>query len=616
MAAPNLNVPSYFSVPTDSKRLDLQPPSSFERLSSTDPYHSLADATKKILDLKVENQKLREARQATLNKAEQEIKATIDLHHSGRPSELQLHQSNDVIARQASEIAQLKVELKFLQEQHARELRESYEKKTRQELEHSRSILELESQMKMSENMYQKELAQLKLCYGNKKEETEATVSQLQRELESRKSQYHRDIEELQNRVGKKEADYDRFLQQLQQQLSVKESEIEGLQSKVSQLKTYIGDAIPSTTTTSAWKLEKQNFEKKLQGLQKNNDNMQSSTQYLNIRLTSLNEILTIQENELSKSKTDQADSNQRKQNLLNKWREKVFSLLVQQKSQDIVSKKDYSNYKLQLNKLEEELSSCQNECSMLQHTVRDKDAQLQMEKSQNKSLQEELSSLQEVAAVLDCKLEESEQLVGELKDFVMSVSERNRELENTLQTAITKMLSYEKRIDFANGRLRMLQGLIARRETVYKMKIEELTNEEEDDGGLVQQPPVSALSAPSSLKEDQLSKELQRVTAERDRLAVQIQEDNEIIQQQVNKAKQKFEKQLQDSLRTIEEQKTLLQEKSRKISQLSEQLTDAENENQEAKETIESLKTNLAKEQVSMNKGKNMTFSHVLQNA
>lgn len=99
-------------------------------------------------------------------------------------------------------------------------------------------------------------------------------------------------------------------------------------------------------------KLQKENEEakKNMRSLLQENDNLRSTVELLNVRLSSINEILSMQETELIKVQTkftkgngDQGDG------LLTKWREKVFALLVQLKSQEIICEKEERNDRAQV---------------------------------------------------------------------------------------------------------------------------------------------------------------------------------------------------------------------------------------------------------------------------
>ena len=118
----------------------------------------------------------------------------------------------------------------------------------------------------------------------------------------------------------------------------------------VNKLKAYIGENLPNTQTE---KLQNENKEvkKTLANLMQENENLKSTAELLNIRLSSIEKILSIQEAELTKStkKCDRDMLNNQHNLLLTKWREKVFALLVQLKSQEILWKKQERSEKAEV---------------------------------------------------------------------------------------------------------------------------------------------------------------------------------------------------------------------------------------------------------------------------
>jgi len=99
-------------------------------------------------------------------------------------------------------------------------------------------------------------------------------------------------------------------------------------------------------------KLQKENEDAKqnITSLLQENEHLRSTVELLNVRLSSMNEILSIQETELVKFQTKftKGDSSQG-DSLLTKWRGKVFALLVQLKSQEITCEKEERNERAQV---------------------------------------------------------------------------------------------------------------------------------------------------------------------------------------------------------------------------------------------------------------------------
>ena len=136
--------------------------------------------------------------------------------------------------------------------------------------------------------------------------------------------------------------------------LRKKDEELKTQGSAVDQLRAYIGENLPNTQIE---KLQRENEEARqnVTSLQQENENLRSTVELLNVRLTSLNEILAIQETELLKFQTKfTKDASDQEDGLLTKWREKVFALLVQLKSQEIIHEKEDRNERAQVGDYQE----------------------------------------------------------------------------------------------------------------------------------------------------------------------------------------------------------------------------------------------------------------------
>ncbi|XP_020608959.1 coiled-coil alpha-helical rod protein 1-like [Orbicella faveolata] len=133
-----------------------------------------------------------------------------------------------------------------------------------------------------------------------------------------------------------------------QGKLGGKEEELKAQNSVVDQLRAYITENLPNTQME---KLQKENEEAKqnITNLLQENEQLRSMVEPLNVRLSSMNEILSIQERELVKfqSKFTKGDSSQG-DSLLTKWRENVIALLAQLKSQEITREKEGRNERAQ----------------------------------------------------------------------------------------------------------------------------------------------------------------------------------------------------------------------------------------------------------------------------
>ena len=105
--------------------------------------------------------------------------------------------------------------------------------------------------------------------------------------------------------------------------------------SLAEQLRTYIGENLPDTKLK---KLQRENEELNSQksNLVQEHENLRTTVELLNVRLSSINELLSIQEQELGKCQRGTGSVDKHADGLLTRWRMKVFALLVQLKSEKL----------------------------------------------------------------------------------------------------------------------------------------------------------------------------------------------------------------------------------------------------------------------------------------
>uniref|UniRef100_A0A5F9DIV6 Coiled-coil alpha-helical rod protein 1 n=1 Tax=Oryctolagus cuniculus TaxID=9986 RepID=A0A5F9DIV6_RABIT len=126
----------------------------------------------------------------------------------------------------------------------------------------------------------------------------------------------------------------------LREQLSKTQKDLEAHMTLVENLRKYVGEQVPPETCSQAWEPERQELLETMQHLQQDRDGLHSTAELLQVRVQSLMHILTLQEAELTR-KVQPSDSLEPEfakkcQSLLNRWREKVFDLMVQLKAQEL----------------------------------------------------------------------------------------------------------------------------------------------------------------------------------------------------------------------------------------------------------------------------------------
>uniref|UniRef100_H3AZN3 Coiled-coil alpha-helical rod protein 1 n=1 Tax=Latimeria chalumnae TaxID=7897 RepID=H3AZN3_LATCH len=609
-----LNPPSLFTAPKPTVPFSgpgsLMPPSHFEsrpyvaapcrepwrgvlttQEGGGDPWAELSRASKQLLELRRENQHLWELQR----KSERDASRGRTAHP--HTSELQAKET---------EMLGLQDEVRGLRAQLAKAGLEWELEVEKMKLLHQAELERLESQRLAQEERLQAqgraELEKLEARLSREMEQAQA----LQAELEQAEEEHQRQLEglkvEYQRTAKESGKDGQERVNQLQEQLlrvsEVHDSEMARLKQRLDELEQELRQGKEKhrlEVTRLRKELEQVNREgerlkEDVGQLEKERDALNSTAELLNVRLTSLTDMLTIQEVALSKKQPKlgplEADDPRRKA-LLTCWREKVFALMVQLRSQEIRHKNDTNQLRTQISGLEHELEAKEQEHSLLLHSLQDKTAELEMDRVKSRTLQAELLEAQDVAVHLQDCADRDVLALQQLKEVVAGFYQTFLGQEAKLNPALSRLLSLEHRVTFACKRIDTIQGLLVRKEALMKLQLQERSREAEFD---------ASRSAPSY---EDLEAELQLLHQERDRLSAELKLNSQLIERKIGHAREKFEAELQDQQAVIGQLQQALQDQAEARGQLMhQQLAEAQDQLQEASETTETLRRDLARQQ------------------
>ncbi|KAJ8314489.1 hypothetical protein KUTeg_006639 [Tegillarca granosa] len=447
---------------------------------------------------------------------------------------------------------------------HREEITELEKQTTFKERQFIQTIATLEAELKTKEERYDNQIDRLSQEHQGEVEELNLMLQNLQDQLSDIKIKSRNTITELETELKELKQTSTSAIDTLQHESRSKDLTIENQQKQIIKLKNYIGDSEKAPKPAEVWRKEKETLENRLMISETDKENLESSLQLLNVRLSSMNEVLTLQESELSRNVLDRANKNKQESLLLTRWREKVFSLMVQQKSADITYKKDEQNWQEKVNDLINELASSNNQIEVLSHTLSDKQAQLDLANNSIKKLEYELTQAQQLALLLDDKRLEDRETAELLQHFSESMKLKFEENFDVLQSVFGTLKAYNQRISFASGRVEMLQGLFARRESMLKLKL--------DEAGKSDQAPVTAGSE-SPESGSHVNIELERVTKERDSLVLQLKQDSTSWNERLQNIASQYDGEINQLKQTVEELELVLQEKSQRCTSLSAEL-------------------------------------------
>ncbi|KAM9323905.1 coiled-coil alpha-helical rod protein 1 [Gastrophryne carolinensis] len=363
-------------------------------------------------------------------------------------------------------------------------------------------------------------------------------------------------------------------------QLRQSQLDLESQISLVQQLRTYIGELVPDDHQTDTQRKEITELKNTIQTLEKERDALKMSMSLLQTRLSSLTHILSLQESDLCKKAGSHIDS-QKTQLLLTRWREKVFSLMVQLKSEEINKENDERKMGEKICSLENSLQESNQQLALYSHAMQDRTAELEMERVLNKSLQDELCAAHAKSSRLTNRAEKAEQTSVQLKKLIESFVQALCSQEKTFRGALQRLVTLGQRISFATKRVDTIQGLVAQRLTLVKLVKEEMTRPLVPEEDL----------CPSY---EDLKSEVKLLNEERDHLSGELKRSALIFEGRVTEIREKLEAETAECRLSCSFLRQSLHEAEEREQGLRTQVTELERKLKEASEEAEQLREQL----------------------
>ncbi|XP_051899719.1 coiled-coil alpha-helical rod protein 1 [Pristis pectinata] len=625
---------------------DLIPPSHFSGRThappvvDTNPWAALSKATKDILELRQENERLRRMQESP-NRGRSEFEKekvcigarsleqewallTHELaeqtEKSGEAHHLEVGLLRSTVAQQAAAMAEkdrllaglgeqlgeLRAELRRLEagqqqrQRHRDEAERGQGQQPKPQLarERDRSVREAGKQQRELEELEQQDGSarqteetsrenRLQLSPGTEsldegRDALPQRVVQLEEELRQSREKSRREAVHWRESLEVVGQERDA----LREEMSKARCKLESQSSLIQQLRTYIGQLVPDEKQLEEARQEKEQLSIRVQHLEKERETLRATTELLNVRLASLMDILAIQESDHSgKSKPDiQSGDSGKKVSLVTRWREKVFALMVQLKSQEISHTNDINRLQLKIADLEEELAVKGREHAVLVHSLQDRTAEVDMERVKNQCLRDDLADAENNVVRLQEKADRADSALRHVQEQMSSFYQKFLEQEAELKKALCQLVNLSQRVTFANKRIDTIHGLCARKEALARLQLQEGSRETGGDMG--------------RRSCEDLEKELELLNGERDLLAAELKRNSQLIEKKVTEARIKFEAELKDHAAAAGQLEEALEEKTRQQQRLTERLTEAQQELGEAREAAEVLRADLCQQQ------------------
>ncbi|XP_007563168.1 coiled-coil alpha-helical rod protein 1 [Poecilia formosa] len=340
-------------------------------------------------------------------------------------------------------------------------------------------------------------------------------------------------------------------------------------------LRNYIGQLAPE-------KGERERLNEAVERLSKEKAALETTTELLTVRLNSVNEILALQEEEIVKSTSGDPlmKSGCRGLQVLHLWREKVFKLCVQLRSKDIEIRREKDKLLSEVSSTELQLQQEQHRASVLQHSLHDRIAELDLARVENETLKQNLATAHKENTELksqNLKVEaDSKTLTEALQRFKQQFETKLAEVEAAKAT----LSSCAQRLCFANRRVEIIQGLVMRRTALKKVELASKHLEQDND-------------SISNLKIEHRS-----VCEERDQLAQELRRTPELIEKALADLKQQYESKVRQQQQDREHSCTEVRLAEAAKEQAEQSLQEIQAQLEESNASLERLRCELLRQQ------------------
>ncbi|XP_070699704.1 coiled-coil alpha-helical rod protein 1 [Pempheris klunzingeri] len=477
-------------------------------------------------------------RDSTLNRQSHELeamreelcKAKIELGqirerliHSNAQKETISSQHVRLKAESAEEIAKLRRDAERSKEE-ARELSLKAEMSRLQaEEEGQQQTLRLSEQLDEMQKKQEVELQQLDASHCTELDAARKTNSELQNRLQSMTLE----VLQLKSSLMEKSTERDGLKEHLSQMGQAFETQSATLHS----LRNYIGQLAPE-------KGEKEQLNETVESLNKEKAALQMTTELLTVRLNSVNEILALQEEKIiKKTSADPLVKNGSEGlQVLQLWREKVFKLCVQLRTKDIELRGEKDKLLSKVRCVEQQLQQEQHRASVLQHSLDDRIAELDLERVEKEKLIRDLAQAHKENLQLRSQNHKAEAELKTLTEAVQRFSLAFERKVPEVNAVHARLNTLTQRLTFAKGRVEAIQGLIMRKAALQR----------------VQQASKQVEQAADSITN--LQTELTFVCEERDKLTKELKRTPELIEKALADLKEQYESRLRQQQQELEQ--------------------------------------------------------------
>ncbi|KAM9074988.1 coiled-coil alpha-helical rod protein 1 isoform 3-T3 [Megaptera novaeangliae] len=418
-----------------------------------------------------------------------------------------------------------------------------------------RKNLEEGSQRELEEvqRLHQEKLSSLTQAHREALSSLTSKAGGLEKSLSSLETRRSGEAEEL--AAAQREAEL------LRKQLRKTQEDLEAQVTLVENLRRYVGEQVPPEVHSQMWESERQELLETVQHLREDQAGLHTTAELLQVQPSDCLE----------------PEFTKKCQSLLKRWREKVFALMVQLKAQELEHRECVEQLKGQVAELQEGVKTQCQEQAILQRSLQDKAAEVEVERMGAKALQTELSRTQEARRREQQQTATAEEQLKLVANAVSSFQTWLQSAVAEVKRAAARLPGLSSRVSYAIRKVHTIQGLMAR-----KLALAQLRQE----------------SCPRPPPATDMSLELEQLREERNRLDTELQLSAHIIQQEVGRAREQGEAERQKLSEVAQQLEQELQRTQESLATLGLQLEAARQGQQESTAEAASLRQELTQQQ------------------
>ena len=184
----------------------------------------------------------------------------------------------------------------------------------------------------------------------------------------------------------------------------------------------------------------------------------------LGVRLASMEQVLLLQEEELANQGETIGDSAKQvaTEQLLRSWREKVLSLLVQQKSTDLLHRQELAAAERRHQELSDEISHLRSKTEVLKQAEVNVKAEAEIARNKQDHAEQVARDATAVKDAMGVSVAKEREQLCQLASALRSKHHELVESEEQIRKSSMQLQGYSDRMEFAVGRIRMVHGVMA----------------------------------------------------------------------------------------------------------------------------------------------------------